>query len=90
MKIIRVLDRRGTWGILIALSQKEKLMIRELLEEISVGQKAAYNAVDGLIQIGLVREEREKYHNRRWLMLTEKGRVVASKLNEALQSMCQE
>ncbi len=57
-------------------------MIRELLDIVEAGQKAIYTALEGFIEIGLVSEEREAYHNRRWLKLTEKGRRVVAKLRE--------
>ena len=57
-------------------------MTRELIDAVACGQRAVYTAVEGLVKIGLLYEEREPYHNRRWFRLTEKGKQVAVNVQE--------
>ncbi|MFX1475615.1 MAG: hypothetical protein ACFFCO_09120 [Promethearchaeota archaeon] len=82
MTNIAVFERRSAWAVLYALATKDRMMIRELLAIVDAGQKAVYTALKGFIEIGLIHEEREPYHNRRWLRLTERGRQVIAKLRE--------
>lgn len=90
MTDIAVFERRSAWRVLYALATKDRMMIRELLDTVEAGQKAVYTALKGFIDIGLVHEEREPYHNRRWLKLTEKGHEVVTKLREIEELITQE
>jgi len=83
-EIFKVLEKSQSMEILVALYDRSKLFLSELLE--ALGTKDT-NTVSRRIEMlrdeGLIKEEgEEKFGGRRYIWLTSKGKKVASLLKE--------
>lgn len=90
MKLVENLEKKGAIALLLFLMEQERTdwMITELLNWIECSQRALYSAIHRVHSLGLIEEVRRPEHNRRFISLTSKGRVVADhlvKINMALE-----
>ncbi len=90
MKKVEELEKKGAIALLLFLIEQERTdwMVTELLDQIECSQRALYSAIQRVHLLGLVKEVRRPEHNRRYISLTSKGRVVADllkKINVALE-----
>ena len=76
--------------VLATLLEHEKLDMTRLERETGLSRQSVYTAVNRLLNLKLVAEEYEdKPPNRRFILLTEKGRRLAEALKPALQTAIQ-
>lgn len=66
--------------ILLYIYEKKKAFIRQLSSELTMSNTTVYNQLLNLTKLGLVTDTYVK--NKRVVVLTEKGKLVASKLLE--------
>ena len=52
----------------------------KLYKEIGTNGNVAITAINNLIKMGLIREEKKRYYNRKELSITEKGQQTVEKL----------
>ena len=83
-KIFKVLEKSKSIEILVALYDKEKLFLSELLEKLDTKDTNTINRrIDLLRDSGLIKEKSEaKFGGRRYIWLTEKGKKIALLLTE--------
>ena len=83
-EIYKVLEKSKSIEILVALYNKDKLFLSELLENLGTKDTNTVNRrIETLRNVGLIKEEGEaKFGGRRYIWLTNKGKKVASLLNE--------
>ena len=88
---MKALEQEGAIEFLILLYQKEKLNVSEALKTLSVGQSALYTALKKLSNSSLITETKgEGFPFPRFFILTDKGREVATHLNEIKRVMSKE
>ncbi len=77
---IRFLEKRGALQTLLALLGGSLPLI-ELKKQVNCSGTALYSAIEDLMKLGLIKEEREDaFPRRRILTLTDKGRKIANAL----------
>ena len=83
-KIFKVLEKSQSIEILVALFNKEKLFLSELLEALGTKDtNTVSRRIDMLLDTGLIKEEgEEKFGGRRYIWLTSKGKKVARLLED--------
>jgi DNA-binding PadR family transcriptional regulator len=80
---VEVLEHTRTVRFLIFLHQKNSVPISHIRWQIKGGQKTIYCIIGRLKEVSLIKEETEKeFPWRRVIKLTEKGVLVAEKLEE--------
>ena len=81
-KIYSVLEKSKSIEILVALYDKDKLFLSELLEKLGTKDTNTVNRrIETLRKAGLIDEEGEaKFGGRRYIWLTNKGKKVAALL----------
>ena len=81
-EIYKVLEKSKSIEILVALYNKDKLFLSELLEKLGTKDTNTVNRrINALRDAGLIKEEGEaKFGGRRYIWLTAKGNKVASSL----------
>ena len=80
---MEVLEQSGSIQILLALGKKGPLTLKELKKRVDASMVSMVTAIPKLEEIGLVEERLEdKFPRRKIISLTEKGEIVAEKLNE--------
>jgi len=94
MEDLEIFEQRGVIQILLVLAAGDitkELMLTGLLKKLKVSQKAAYAALEVLMNKGLVGERRvETPFNLRFLRITDKGLRVAEKLHEIRKELADE
>ena len=83
-EIFNVLEKSQSMEILVALHDKDKLFLSELLETLNTKDtNTVSRRIDLLRDVGLIKEEgEEKFGGRRYIWLTNKGKKVAKLLVE--------
>ena len=82
------LEQTGALRLLVTLLKNDALPVSELIKVVGCSQHALYNAIETLLEAGLIYEAHEKsFPRRRIFRLTEKGRKVAEKLLEIEEIM---
>jgi DNA-binding PadR family transcriptional regulator len=80
---IEMLEHTRTVRFLIFLHQRNGVPISHIRWQIKGGQKTIYGIINRLKRVRLIKEEPEKeFPWRRLIKLTEKGMLVAKKLEE--------
>lgn len=81
-KTFSVLEKSKSMEILIALKDKDRLFLSELLDKLKTKDTNTINRrINGLRDAGLVKEEGEaKFGGRRYIWLTDKGKKIALNL----------
>ena len=80
---IEALEHTRTIKFLIFLSQKGSVPISHIRWQIKGGQRTIYGIISRLKELDLIKEElEEEFPWRRVIKLTEKGMLVAEKLEE--------
>jgi len=81
-EIFNVLEKSQSIEILVALYDKDKLFLSELLETLGTKDtNTVSRRIDMLRDVGLIKEEsEEKFGGRRYIWLTDKGKKVAKLL----------
>jgi len=80
--VISIIGKVGETGIriLLLLRELKKAHIREISRRLEVGYSTIYRALYDLRSLGLIDEKTDGL--RRFIVLTEKGKIVADKLRE--------
>ena len=83
-EIFNVLEKSQSIEILVALYNKDKLFLSELLETLGTKDtNTVSRRIDMLRDVGLIKEEsEEKFGGRRYIWLTDKGKKVAKLLTD--------
>ncbi|MCX6665614.1 MAG: helix-turn-helix domain-containing protein [Euryarchaeota archaeon] len=83
-EIFDILEKSQSMEILVALINKDKLFLSELLEELKTKDtNTVSRRIDMLRDAGLIKEEgEEKFGGRRYIWLTNKGKKVAILISE--------
>ena len=83
-EIFNVLEKSQSIEILVALYDKDKLFLSELLETLGTKDtNTVSRRIDMLRDVGLIKEEgEEKFGGRRYIWLTDKGKKVAKLLTD--------
>jgi len=83
-EIFNVLEKSQSMEILVALQNKDKLFLSELLEQLGTKDtNTVSRRLDMLRDAGLIKEEgEEKFGGRRYIWLTAKGKKVSTLLTE--------
>lgn len=83
-EIFNVLEKSQSIEILVALYNKDKLFLSELLEQLGTRDtNTVSRRLDMLRDAGLIKEEGEdKFGGRRYIWLTSKGKKIAVLLTE--------
>ena len=81
-EIFNILEKSQSMEILVALYNKNKLFLSELLEQLGTKDtNTVSRRLDMLRDAGLIKEEgEEKFGGRRYIWLTDKGKKVAKLL----------
>ena len=80
---LEVLEHTRTLRFLVFLYQKESLPISHIRWQIKGGQRTIYGIINRLRELDLIKEElEEEFPWRRVIKLTDKGILVAEKLEE--------
>ena len=81
-EIFNVLEKSQSIEILVALFNKDKLFLSELLETLGTKDtNTVSRRIDILRDAGLIKEEGEdKFGGRRYIWLTDKGKKIAKLL----------
>ena len=79
LMVVEHLDRK-TIKIIMYLYEREGAYISHIASDLKMSNTTVYNALLTLLQIGLILETRKR--GGRFIVLTEKGRLVAEKLYE--------
>jgi len=86
--VLDVLEQTGACRVLVALNSSGAIPVSEAIRKVGVSQQAVYNALRKLKDAGLIEERMEnEFPRRRLISLTEKGKVVAGKLEEIEQKI---
>ena len=88
-EIYKVLEKSKSIEILVALYNKDKLFLSELLEKLGTKDTNTVNRrIETLRDTGLIKEEDEaKFGGRRYIWLTSKGKKIACALAEVKKIM---
>lgn len=89
LKTLEQLEKKGALSTLLFLyeNQSKEWMITELLDRINCSQRALYSAIQRLHQLGLIQQIRKPEFNRRYIVLSDKGKAVARKLKEVAEML---
>ncbi|BDB97472.1 MarR family winged helix-turn-helix transcriptional regulator [Saccharolobus caldissimus] len=69
--------------ILIALSDSQGMSVREIIERTKLGSKTVVDAVNYLVEIGLVKEEQQQeFPRKKIIRLTDKGKEISEYLKK--------
>jgi len=81
-EIFNILEKSQSMEILVALYNKNKLFLSELLEQLGTKDtNTVSRRLDMLRDAGLIKEEgEEKFGGRRYIWLTDKGKKIAKLL----------
>lgn len=87
-EIYNILEKSKSIEILVALYDKDKLFLSELLEKLGTKDTNTVNKrIDTLRTAGLINEEGEaKFGGRRYIWLTNRGKRIARHLLEIRES----
>ena len=81
-KTFSILEKSKSMEILVALKDKDRLFLSELLDKLKTKDTNTINRrINGLRDAGPVKEEGEaKFGGRRYILLTDKGKKIALNL----------